>query len=182
VAGCHRRGDGEATGRSRAAVDAVRHHARDRLLLPCPYSTSLSLRLGLLPGPSSAPLLLGLAGGAMGARRRPPRGRDGWDWPGRPLGPDRRHERPPAGQLSAGPHPFPPTLPPGHEGTCPPKNTCPHYLLENTANIVRGQEGHENQGGISENIFILFDGGEARIISLHSFLLTTMTNGHIVKP
>jgi len=31
----------------------------------CPYSISLPLRLGLLPGPGSAPL--GLAGGTMGA-------------------------------------------------------------------------------------------------------------------
>jgi hypothetical protein len=31
------------------------------------------VRLGLLPGLGSAPLLLGLAGGGMGARRRPPR-------------------------------------------------------------------------------------------------------------
>ena len=47
----------------------------------CPYSTPLDLRLGLLPGPGSAPL--GLAGRTVGARRRSPRGRDGWDWPGR---------------------------------------------------------------------------------------------------
>ena len=46
----------------------------------CPYSTPL----GMLPGPGSAPL--GLAGGAGGARRRSPQGRDVWDWPGRPGG------------------------------------------------------------------------------------------------
>jgi len=31
----------------------------------CPYSTPMCLRLGLLPGPGSAPLPLGLAGGVM---------------------------------------------------------------------------------------------------------------------
>ena len=56
----------------------IRRHARSG----CPYSTSLDLCLSLLPGPGLAPL--GLAGGTMGARRRFPRGRDGWDWPGRP--------------------------------------------------------------------------------------------------
>ena len=40
----------------------------------CPYSTSLPLRLGLLPGPGPAPLPLplGLASGTMGAGRRSP--------------------------------------------------------------------------------------------------------------
>jgi DNA-binding transcriptional regulator YiaG len=66
--------------------------------------------------------------------------------------PDRRHERPQDEQLSAGPHPFSPTLPSGHEGTCPTKNTCLTYLIDNIANIVGGQEGHENQGGISKKI------------------------------
>ena len=46
----------------------------------CYYSTSLGLCLGLLPGSADAPL--GLAGGAMGAGRRSPRGKDGWNWPG----------------------------------------------------------------------------------------------------
>ena len=54
----------------------IRRHARSG----CPYSTSLDLCLGLLPGPGSAPLLLGLAGGAMVAAAVPT-GRDGWDWP-----------------------------------------------------------------------------------------------------
>jgi hypothetical protein len=74
------RGSGAAGG---AAIRKnVRRHARVRLLLPCPYSTPLVLRLGSLPGPSSAPL--GLAGETVGAERRSPQGRGGWDWPGRP--------------------------------------------------------------------------------------------------
>jgi hypothetical protein len=44
-------------------VGAVRHHARDRLLLSRPYSAPLGLRLGLFRFPGPAPL--GLAGGAM---------------------------------------------------------------------------------------------------------------------
>ena len=42
----------EVRGRRRAAAirKNVWRHARVRLLLPCPYSTSLDLRLGLFPG------------------------------------------------------------------------------------------------------------------------------------
>ena len=42
----------EVRGRRRAAAirKNVRRHARVRLLLPCPYSTPLDLRLGLFPG------------------------------------------------------------------------------------------------------------------------------------
>ena len=47
----------------------VLHHARDRMLLPCSYATFWGLHLDLLSGPGSAPLPLGLAGRAMGARR-----------------------------------------------------------------------------------------------------------------
>jgi hypothetical protein len=68
-------------GRGRAAEAIrknVRRHGRDRLLLICPYSTPMGLRLGLPPGLGSAPLHLALAGGAVGARRGSPRGRDGW--------------------------------------------------------------------------------------------------------
>jgi hypothetical protein len=52
-----------------------------------------------------------------------------------------------------------------------PKKYMSFYLVENHMNIAGGREGHENQGGITENIFILFDGGEARIFSLPSFFL-----------
>ena len=63
AAGCRRRGDGEATSRAgaegqrRAVAIKLRkkrvnvlRYARVRLLLPCPYSTSLDLSLGLFPG------------------------------------------------------------------------------------------------------------------------------------
>ena len=48
----------------------------------CPYSTSLPLRLGLLPGPG--PALLGLAGGTMGAAAI--HTGEGWRGLGRPAG------------------------------------------------------------------------------------------------
>ena len=40
----------EVQGRRRAAARNVWRHARGRLLLPCPYSNPLELRLGLFPG------------------------------------------------------------------------------------------------------------------------------------
>jgi len=136
-----RQGRGRATGRPRSEGGAhkirkkkaiVLRYARVRLLLACPYSTPLGLRLGLFP----CPYPWGLVGGAMGAAATP--------W-GRTAGAGQAGRG--SGRLS---NPPPPTLPPGHEVTCPPKNTCPRYLLENTANIAGGHEGHENQGGISK--------------------------------
>jgi len=50
---------GQPGGLAAAAIKNVRRHARDRLLLPCPYSTPL----GMFRFPGPAPL--GLAGGAM---------------------------------------------------------------------------------------------------------------------
>ncbi|MDP2046554.1 MAG: hypothetical protein Q8L00_10115 [Deltaproteobacteria bacterium] len=59
AAGCHRRGDGEATGRQRteegsyggAAIRKnVWRHAQLRLLLPCPHATPMDLRLGPVSG------------------------------------------------------------------------------------------------------------------------------------
>jgi DNA-binding transcriptional regulator YiaG len=64
---------------------------------------------------------------------------------------------PRTGRFSEEHHPFPLTFSSGHEGTCPPKNTCPNYLLENKANIVEGQEGQEKSGGISKKINLSLD-------------------------
>ena len=67
----------EVRGRRRAAAirKNVWRHARGRLLLPCPYSKPLDLRLGLLPGRRSR---LGAWAWAQRGGGSPRRGR--WRW------------------------------------------------------------------------------------------------------